>query len=136
MFYFLLIFNLLGLIFVINYLQFMENKYLFILLLILFFLIRFLFKINRNNSKESISIINIDSAQFIELESNSIESEDSIETVFEHPIKKQNSYLNPIDDFGTLKKGVVLDHQIYEYEVADNYNYNFTIIYFDKNQSP
>jgi hypothetical protein len=40
----------------------------------------------------------------------------------------QNSFLNPIDDFGTLKKGVVLDNQTYEYEVNENGSSNFTII--------
>ena len=39
-----------------------------------------------------------------------------------------NSFLNPNDDFGTLKKGVVLDSQTYEYEVGDNDDSNFTII--------
>ncbi len=46
----------------------------------------------------------------------------------EESFLNKNSYLNPNDDFGTLKKGVVLDNQTYEYEVADNDNYNFTII--------
>ena len=40
----------------------------------------------------------------------------------------QNSFLNPIDDFGTLKKGVVLDNQAYEYEVKENDSSNFTIL--------
>jgi hypothetical protein len=39
-----------------------------------------------------------------------------------------NSFLNPNDDFGTLKKGVVLDNQTYEYEVNENDSSNFTII--------
>ena len=43
-------------------------------------------------------------------------------------MKKQNSFLNPNDDFGTLKKGVVLDNQTYEFEVTDSDNNNFTII--------
>lgn len=42
--------------------------------------------------------------------------------------KPINSFLNPNDDFGTLKKGVVLDSQTYEYEVGDNDDSNFTII--------
>jgi len=46
----------------------------------------------------------------------------------ERNIKKQNSFLNPNDDFGTLKKGVVLDNQTYEYEVNENDSSNFTII--------
>jgi hypothetical protein len=69
----------------------------------------------------------IDSTQIIELESNSTEPESPIESV-EHPIKNQNSFLNPNDDFGTLKKGVVLDNQTYEYEVNENDSSNFTII--------
>ena len=40
----------------------------------------------------------------------------------------KNSFLNPNDDFGTLKKGVVLDNQTYEYEVNENDSSNFTII--------
>ena len=65
--------------------------------------------------------------QNIEVNSNAIEPESPIESV-EHPIKKQNSFLNPNDDFGTLKKGVVLDNQTYEYEVNENGSSNFTII--------
>ena len=49
----------------------------------------------------------------------------------EHNIKMQNSFLNPNDDFGTLKKGVILDNQTYEYEVVENDNSNFTIIELD-----
>lgn len=94
---------------------------------LLFFLTRFLFKINRDISKKTISNINIDSTQYIEYESNSIETESSIESV-EHPVKMKNCFLNPNDDFGTLKKGVVLDNQTYEYEVNENDSSNFTII--------
>lgn len=65
--------------------------------------------------------------QNIEVNINSIETESPIESL-ENPIKKQNSFLNPNDDFGTLKKGVVLDDQIYEYEVNENDSSNFTII--------
>ena len=111
----------------------MSIYFLFFALITLFFLIRFLFKINRNNPKESIANINIDSAQFIELEINSIESEDSNEKVIENPIKMKNSYLNPNGDFGTLKKGVVIDNQTYEYEFNENDNSNFTIIELDDN---
>lgn len=57
---------------------------------------------------------------------NEISNKEVITSV--HPIKKQNSFLNPIDDFGTLKKGVVLDNQTYEYEVNENASSNFTII--------
>ena len=46
----------------------------------------------------------------------------------ERLIKMQNSFLNPNDDFGTLKKGVVLDNLTYDYEITDNDNNNFTII--------
>ena len=67
-------------------------------------------------------------AQIYELTISFIEPKDSIETVIEYPIKKQNSFLNPNDDFGTLKKGVVLDNQTYEYEVSDNDSSNFSII--------
>lgn len=114
-------------IFVINDLQFMENKYLFILLLILFFLIRFLFIINRENSNEIQSNNFIDSAPNIEIKRNAIEPESPIESL-EHPIKKQNSFLNQNDNFGTLNKGVVLDNQTYEYEVSNNDSSNFTIL--------
>lgn len=69
----------------------------------------------------------IDSARNIEFKTNSIESDDYIKTVVDYPNKNQNSFLNPNDDFGTLKKGVVLDNQTYEYEGGDN-NSNFTII--------
>ncbi len=44
------------------------------------------------------------------------------------PIDNSNSFLNPKDDFLTLKKGVVLHNQTYEYEVVDSYDCNFTII--------
>jgi hypothetical protein len=94
----------------------------------LLLIIRFLFKINRNNSIKSISNNSIDSAQNIELESNSIESEDSNEILIEHPIKMKNSFLNPNENFGTLKRGVVLENQTYEYEVSDNDSSNFTLI--------
>lgn len=40
----------------------------------------------------------------------------------------KNSFLNSNDDFGTLKKGVVLDNQSYEYEVNENDSSNLTII--------
>ena len=68
------------------------------------------------------------SAQNIEIKRNAIEPESPIVKVVKHPIKKQNSYLNPNDDFGTLKKGVVIDNQAYEYEVNENDSSNFTII--------
>lgn len=97
-------------------------------LAILFFIVRFFYKNKRNCSTESNSNNNIDLALNIEIESNSIESEDYIETFIEYPIKKQNSYLNQNDDFGTLKKGVVLDNQTYEYEVNENDSSNFTIM--------
>ena len=67
------------------------------------------------------------SSQNIEVNSNAIEPESPIESVA-NPNKKQNSFLNPIDDFGTLKKGVVLDNQTYEYEVNENDSSNYTII--------
>jgi hypothetical protein len=91
------------------------------------FLIRFLFKIKKNNSKKTISNNNIYSAPNIKVKSKSITSKELIET-FEHPVKKQNSFLNPNDDFGTLKKGVVLDNQTYEYEINENDSSNLTII--------
>ena len=47
-------------------------------------------------------------------------------------IKMQNSFLNPNDDFGTLKKGVVIDNLNYEYEVGDKDDSNFTIKYLCK----
>jgi hypothetical protein len=40
----------------------------------------------------------------------------------------KNSFLNPNDDFGILKKGVVLDNQTYDYEVGENDSSNLTII--------
>jgi hypothetical protein len=82
----------------------------------------------RKNSAKSNFNYYIDSAQNKEVNSNSIESDDSIETEVDFPIKKQNSFLNPNDDIGTLKKGVVLDNQTYEYEVSDNDSSNFTIL--------
>jgi hypothetical protein len=39
-----------------------------------------------------------------------------------------NSFLNPNDDFGTLKKGVVIENQTYQHEVNENDSYNFTIL--------
>jgi hypothetical protein len=67
------------------------------------------------------------SSQNIEIKRNAIETESSIESV-EHPVKMKNCFLNPNDDFGTLKKGVVLDNQTYEYEVNENDSSNFTIL--------
>lgn len=106
----------------------MNSLFGLLTLLTLLFLIHFLFKIDRNNTMKSISNNNIDSALNIEIKSNSIKSDVSTETVFENPIKMKNSFLNPNDDFGTLKKGVVLDNQDYEYEVKENDSSNFTII--------
>ena len=40
----------------------------------------------------------------------------------------KNSFLNPNDDFGTLKTGVVLNNQTYEHEVSDNDSSNFNIL--------
>jgi hypothetical protein len=94
---------------------------------LLFFLTRFLFKINRNNTTKSISNSYMSSSQNIEIKRNAIETESSIESV-EHPVKMKNCFLNPNDDFGTLKKGVVLDNQTYEYEVNENDSSNFTIL--------
>lgn len=104
----------------------MDYNILFFLA-IFFIFFRFIFKSNRKNSSYSNSSNYKVSAQNIEVNSNIIGPEISIESV-EHPIKKQNSYLNPNDDFGTLKKGVVLDNQAYEYEVNENDSSNFTII--------
>ena len=70
----------------------------------------------------------MDLVQNIEIKSNSSEPEDSIKTVIEYPIKKQNSFINSNDDFGTLKKGVVIDNQTYEYEFNENDSSIFTII--------
>lgn len=67
------------------------------------------------------------SEQNIEIERKAIEYESKIETIVVNPIKKQNSFLNPNDDFGTLKKGVV-ENQTYEYEVRDNDSCNFIIL--------
>jgi hypothetical protein len=102
---------------------------LFVLLapLTLLFLILLLFKIDRNKTMKSISNNNKDSNQNIEINSNAIAPESPIESV-EHPFKKQNSFLNQNDDFGSFKKGVVLDNQTYEYEVSANYCSNFTIV--------
>lgn len=100
---------------------------------ILFFILRFFYKIERYNSTESNSNHYKDLVQNIELETNSIESDDYIETVVDYPIKMQNSFLNPNDDFGSFKKGVVQDNQIYEYEVKENDSSNFTIIVLDDN---
>ena len=93
---------------------------------ILFLIICILFKIYKNSSKSN-SKSYIDSSQNIEVNSNATEPESPIES-FEHQMKKQNSFLNPNDDFGTLKKGVVLDNQTYEYEVNENDSSKFTII--------
>ncbi len=94
---------------------------------IFFFLIIFLFKMDRNNPTKNISNSYMASNQNIEINSNAIEPESPIESV-EHPIKKQNSFINSNDDFGTLKKGVVIDNQTYEYEFNENESYIFTII--------
>ncbi len=59
-------------------------------------------------------------------------TDDPIEIVLPEFIS-HNSFLNPNDDFGTLKKGVVLENQTYEYEVVENDNSNFTIIELDDN---
>jgi hypothetical protein len=67
------------------------------------------------------------SEQNIEIERKAIEYESKIETIVVNPIKKQNSFLNPNDDFGTLKKGVVLGNQTYEYEVIDADNNNLPL---------
>jgi hypothetical protein len=90
---------------------------------ILIFLILFLFKRDRNNPSKYIS----NSYQNIEVISNATEPESPIDSVA-NPNKNQNSFLNPNDDFGTLKKGVVIDNQAYEYEVNENDSSNFTII--------
>ena len=95
---------------------------------ILIFLILFLFKRDRNNPSKYIS----NSFQNIEVNSNATEPESPIDSVV-NPIKMQNTFLNPNDDFGTLKKGVVLDNQTYEYEVVENDNSNFSIIELDDN---
>lgn len=110
----------------------MDFTYFSISVVILFFLIRFLFKIKRKNCNEVQSNNFIDSALNIEIKRNAIEPESPIESL-EHPIKKQNSFLNPNDDFGTLKKGVVLDNQTYQYEFNENDSSNFTIIELDDN---
>ncbi len=93
----------------------------------MFFLIRFLFKINRNKSFNGISNDNIDSAQKIDLKSSPIAPAKSIK-INKQPITKQNSFLNSNDDFGKMKKGVVLENQTYEYEVNENDICNFNII--------
>lgn len=54
-------------------------------------------------------------------------TQESIQIV-EKPVKMKNSFLNPNDGLGTLKKGVVLDNQTYEYEVNENDSSNFTIL--------
>lgn len=97
-------------------------------LAILSLIVHFFYMKKRKSSTESNSNNNIDLVRNIELESNFIKSEDSTETVFPHPNKNQNSFLNPNDDFGSLIKGVVLDNQAYEYEVSDNDCSNFSII--------
>jgi hypothetical protein len=94
---------------------------------ILFFLILFLFKRDRNNPTKYISNSYIASNQNIEVNSNATELESPIDSVV-HPNKKQNSFLNPNDDFGTLKKGVVIDNHTFEYEVGYNNDSNFTIM--------
>jgi hypothetical protein len=68
------------------------------------------------------------SEQNIEIERKAIEYESKIETIVVNPKKKQNSFLNPNDDFGTLQKGVVIENQTYEYEVRDNDSCNFIIL--------
>jgi hypothetical protein len=93
----------------------------------MFFIIRFLSKRDRNNPTKNISNSYMASNQNIEINSNAIEPESPIETI-EHPIKKQNSFINSNDDFGTLKKGVVIDNQTYEYEFNENDSSIFTII--------
>lgn len=105
------------------------NYFYFLLFVvpILVLIIRFLFKINRKNSNEIQSNNFIDSAPNIEIKSNSITPKELIET-FEHPVKMKNSFLNSNDDFGTLKKGVVIDNQTYEYEFNENDSSIFTII--------
>ena len=95
---------------------------------IFFIFFRFIIKSNRKNSTYSNSSNYKFSAQNIEVNSNSFESESPIDSVVEQYIKKRNSFLNPNDDFGTLKKGVVLDNQTYEYEVNENDSSNFSII--------
>jgi hypothetical protein len=105
----------------------MSIYFLLFVVPILLLIIRFLFKINRNNSTKTISNNNIDSTPNIEVNSNATEPESPIDSVV-HPNKKQNSYLNPNENFGTLKKGVVLDNQTYEYEVKENDSSNFSII--------
>lgn len=70
----------------------------------------------------------MDLVQNIEIKSNTTEPEDSVKTVIEYPIKKQNSFINSNDDFGTFKKGVVIDNQTYEYEFNENDSSIFTII--------
>jgi hypothetical protein len=70
----------------------------------------------------------MDIVKNIEIKSNIAEPEDSVKTVIEYPIKKQNSFINSNDDFGTLKKGVVIDNQTYEYEFNENDSSIFTII--------
>jgi hypothetical protein len=99
----------------------MDFTYFSISVVILIFLIRILFKRDRNNSKDSNPNNYIESAQNIELARNSIEAKNSIVAIIDYPIKKQNSFLNPNDDFGTLNKGVVIDNQTYEYDFKDMY---------------
>jgi hypothetical protein len=97
-------------------------------LAILFFIILFLFKRDRIESKDINTNNNKNLVQNIDLAFNSIESNNLIEAIIDYPIKKQNTFLNPNDDFGTLKKGVVLDNQTYEYEINENDSSNLTII--------
>ena len=106
----------------------MSINFLLFGLAILFFIVRFFYKIKRESSKESNANNDIDSTQNVELVCNSIESKNPIKAIIYYPIKTQNSYLNPNDDFGTLKKGVVIDNQAYEYEFNENDSSNFTII--------
>jgi hypothetical protein len=40
----------------------------------------------------------------------------------------KNSFLYPKEEFGKMKKGVVLDSKTYDNEIIDNDDYNFTII--------
>jgi hypothetical protein len=100
----------------------MNIYFLVFALALFFFLIRFLYRIEKNNTINPVVPF-----QKHELQSSPITPEESFETV-EQSINKQNSFLNPNDDFGTLKKGVVLDNQTYEYEVGDNDSSNFIII--------
>jgi len=96
-------------------------------LAILSFIVRFFYLNKRKSSTESNSNNFIDSAPNIEIISNYITPKELIKT-FEHSIKMKNSFLNPNDNFGTLKKGVVIENLTYEYEVSENDNSNFTML--------